>query len=55
MKISSFVLERFEDVLQQLDEETLSQTYRVLSLAVSDVDECTNRASCKLEETLIDV
>nr|CAH0105493.1 unnamed protein product [Daphnia galeata] len=33
------------DVLQQLDDETLSQTYRVLSLAVSDVDECENRAS----------
>ena len=44
-----FVLERFKEVLQQLDEEMLSQTYRILSLAVSDVDECTNRASCKLE------
>jgi len=32
-------------MLQQLDDETLSQTYRVLSLAVSDVDECENRAS----------
>lgn len=43
VQLDSF--KRFEEVLQQLDEETLSQTYRVLSLAVSDVDECTNRAS----------
>lgn len=40
-----YFTERFNDVLQQLDDETLSQTYRVLSLAVSDVDECENRAS----------
>ena len=40
--------ERLSDVLQQLDDETLSQTYRVLSLAVSDVDECENRASRKI-------
>ena len=39
--------EKLGDVLQQLDDETLSQTYRVLSLAVSDVDECENRASRK--------
>ena len=31
--------DKFRDVLQQLDNETLSQTYRVLSLAVSDVDD----------------
>ena len=42
------ISERLCEVLQQLDDETLSQTYRVLSLAVSDVDECENRASCKL-------
>jgi hypothetical protein len=40
--------EKLSDVLQQLDDETLSQTYRVLSLAVSDVDECENRASRKI-------
>jgi len=40
--------ERLSDVLQQLDDESLSQTYRVLSLAVSDVDECENRASRKI-------
>lgn len=40
-----YFVERLGDMLQQLDDETLSQTYRVLSLAVSDVDECENRAS----------
>ena len=40
-------------MLQQLDDETLSQTYRVLSLAVSDVDECENRASRNNKKTRI--